>query len=243
MKFEGKNAVFELLNSNKTIEKIMVEDKTFDPKLREIVTSARERHLKVEFVSRQALDKLSETGHHQGIIAMGSDFVYSDLSEVLTSAKNSGADMLFVILDNVIDPHNLGSIIRVAECVGATAVIIPKNRSAVVNETVARVSAGAIAHVPVCKVVNLSAAIDELKAAGVWVYAADMDGELIYNTNLTGNVGIVVGAEGEGVSRLVKSKCDGVVKLPMFGKVNSLNASVSCGVVLYEVVRQRLNKK
>lgn len=243
MNFEGKNAVFELLNSAKTIEKVIIEDKTLDPKLREIFSLARERGIKTEFVPKKVLDKLSETGHHQGVIASASDYVYADLNDVIASARKNGEQILLVILDGVLDPHNLGSVIRVAECVGATAVVIPKNRSAVVNETVTRVSAGALAYMPVCKVTNLAATIKDLKMQNIWVYAADMDGEPMHNAKLTGDVAIVVGGEGEGVSALVRKECDQIISIPMHGKVNSLNASVSAGIVLYEVERQRNIKK
>lgn len=243
MNFEGKNAVYELLNSGKTIEKILIEDKTFDPKLREIYASAKDKGLKVEFVLKKALDKLSETGKHQGVIAIATDFVYSDLQEVVSNARLKGEKVLLVILDGVLDPHNLGSVIRVADCVKATAVIIPKNRSAVVNETVVRVSAGATAHVPVCKVGNLASTIKMLKEDNIWVYAADMDGETIYNSDLSGDVAIVIGGEGQGVSTIIRKECDQIISLPMYGHVNSLNASVSAGIVLYEVIRERNFKK
>lgn len=237
MNFEGKNAVFELLNSSKTIEKIMIEDKTNDIKLREIFKQAKDNGIKVEFVMKKALDKISETGKHQGVIAIATDFVYADLSEVLKNNKDK--QMLFVLLDGVLDPHNLGSVIRVAECVGATAVIIPKNRSVVVNETVIRVSAGACAHIPVCKVGNLVNTINLIKKQNIWVYACDMDGQNIYSTNFDGNVALVIGGEGQGVSNLVRKECDQIISLPLYGKVNSLNASVSAGIAMYEVIRQR----
>ena len=238
MKFEGKNAVFELLNSKMTVEKIVVLDKTQDAKLREIVSMAREKGIRVDWVNKTALDGLSETGHHQGVIGLATEFVYSNLDDVLGKTVNK--NKLFIILDGVLDPHNLGSVLRVADCAGATGVIIPKNRSVSVNETVIRVSAGASAHVPVIKVTNLVSTIKQLKEEGLWVYAADMDGEEIYKTNLKGNVAFVVGGEGSGVSSLVKKECDGVVRIPMFGAVNSLNASVSAAVVVYEAVRQNL---
>lgn len=240
MKIEGKNPVKELLNADVTIEKVMIVDGTKDPELRAIQKQARERGVKVEFADKRGLDKISETGHHQGVIALYSEFKYADLSEVVSKEKAQGKDLLFVILDEVLDPHNLGSVIRVAECAGATAVIIPNRRSATVNETVVRTSAGATAYVPVVKVSNLNQAIEELKKQNVWVYAADMDGEVMHKTNLKGDIAIVVGGEGTGVRSLTKKLCDGVVSIPMFGKVNSLNASVSAGIVLYEAVRQRM---
>lgn len=240
MKAEGKNPVKELLGSGSTIEKITIANGTTDPEIRKLQQLARDKGVKVEFVDKKVMDKFSETGHHQGIIATYTDFEYANLDEVIYNAKRDNKDILFVILDEVLDPHNLGSVIRVAECAGATGVIIPARRSATVNETVVRTSAGATAYVPVIKVSNLNQTIEELKKQNVWVYAADMDGEEMYKTNLKGDIAIVVGGEGTGVKRLTKELCDGVVAIPMFGKVNSLNASVSAGIVLYEAVRQRI---
>ena len=239
MKAEGKNPVKELVNSGATIEKISVADGNNDAEVRAIVKLAREKGIKVDFVDKRGLDKVSETKHHQGIIAFYTEFKYSDLNEVISNAKSNGEDLLFVILDEVLDPHNLGSVIRVAECAGATGVIIPARRSATVNETVIRTSAGATAYMPVIKVSNLNQTIEELKNKNVWVYAADMDGEPMGRANLKGDIALVVGGEGSGVHALTKKLCDGVVSIPMFGKVNSLNASVSAGIVLYEAVRQR----
>ena len=241
MKIEGKNPVKELLNGEHTIEKIMIADGTNDAELRSFQKIARDKGIKVEFADKRALDKISETGHHQGIIAIYSDFKYADLNEVIAKEKSKNKDLLFIILDEVLDPHNLGSVIRVAECAGASAVIIPIRRSATVNETVVRTSAGATAYMPVVKVSNLNQTIEELKKQNVWVYAADMDGEPMCKTNLKGDIALVVGGEGTGVKQLTKRLCDGVISIPMFGKVNSLNASVSAGIVLYEAVRQRLN--
>ena len=196
--------------------------------------------MKVEFADRRALDKLSETGHHQGVIAIYSDFKYADLKQTIRQAREKNKDILFVILDEVLDPHNLGSVIRVAECAGATGVIIPNRRSATVNETVVRTSAGATAYMPVIKVTNLNQAIEEMKEENIWVHAADMDGADMYKTNLKGDIAFVIGGEGTGVKQLTRKLCDGIISIPMFGKVNSLNASVSAGIVLYEAVRQRM---
>ncbi len=240
MKAEGKNPVKELLGSGSTIEKITIANGTNDSEIRKIQQEARDKGIKVEFVDKKIMDKFSETGHHQGIIATYTDFEYANLDEVIYHERSEDRDILFVILDEVLDPHNLGSVIRVAECAGATGVIIPARRSASVNETVIRTSAGATAYVPVIKVSNLNQTIEELKKQNIWVYAADMDGEEMYKTNLKGDIALVVGGEGTGVKRLTKELCDGVVSIPMFGKVNSLNASVSAGIVLYEAVRQRI---
>ena len=240
MKAEGKNPVRELLNTAENIEKVMIVDGTNDAELRAIQKLARDRGLKVEFADRRALDKLSETGHHQGVIAIYSDFKYADLKTIIKQTKDAGKDILFVVLDEVLDPHNLGSVIRVAECAGATGVIIPNRRSATVNETVVRTSAGATAYMPVIKVSNLNQAIEEMKENNIWVYAADMDGEQMYKTNLKGDIALVIGGEGTGVKQLTRKLCDGIISIPMYGKVNSLNASVSAGIVLYEAVRQRI---
>ena len=239
MKIEGKNPVRELLKTEETIEKIMIVNGTTDPELRQFQQIAKDKGIKVEFADRRAFDKLSETGHHQGVIAFYTDFKYADLNETILKARNEGKDILFIVLDEVLDPHNLGSVIRVAECAGATGVIIPARRSATVNETVVRTSAGATAYMPVIKVNNLNQAIETMKNQNIWVFAADMDGEEMYKTNLKGDIALVVGGEGTGVRDLTKKLCDGVISIPMFGEVNSLNASVSAGIVLYEAVRQR----
>lgn len=239
MKIEGKNPVRELLNTDATIEKITIANGSRDDVSREIFNLAKEKKIKIEFVDRKLLDKMSETGHHQGVIAEYTNFKYADLDEIIIKSKNEQKDMLFLVLDEILDPHNLGSIIRVAECAGATGVIIPTRRSATVNETVVRTSAGATSYVPVIKVGNINSAIEKLKNENIWVYALDMDGEEMYKTNLTGNVALVVGGEGSGVKQLTRKLCDGVVSIPMFGKVNSLNASVSAAIATYEVIRQR----
>ncbi len=239
MKIEGKNPVRELLKTEETIEKLMIVSGTTDPELRQFQQIARDKGIKVEFADRRAFDKVSETGHHQGVIAFYTDFKYAELAETIQKSRNDGKDILFIILDEVLDPHNLGSVIRVAECAGATGVIIPARRSATVNETVVRTSAGATAYMPVIKVNNLNQAIETMKKQNIWVFAADMDGKDMYKTNLKGDVALVVGGEGTGVRELTKKLCDGVISIPMFGKVNSLNASVSAGIVLYEAVRQR----
>ncbi len=235
MKLEGKNPIREIINSGGSINKLYVLDKTTDQQIREWVQIAKKNHAKIEWVDKKTLDKLSATGHHQGIIAECTDFEYSDLDEI---CKKDG-DLLLVLLDGLQDPHNLGSVIRVAECANADAVVIPSRNSVSVNETVIRVSAGASAHVPVCKVGNLNATIEKLKKQNIWVFGADMNGEPMYSANLKGNVAIVIGAEGSGLSKLTRELCDQIVSIPMYGKVNSLNASVSAGILLYEALRQR----
>ena len=235
MKIEGKNPLRELISSGKAIDKVYVQDKIADTEIREWVREAKSRHAKIEWVDKKVLDKLSITGHHQGIIAEVTDFEYADFDKIISQEK----DLLLILLDGLEDPHNLGSVIRVAECAGADAVIIPAHHSVSVNETVIRVSAGASSHVPVCKVGNLNLAIEQMKEHGVWVYGADMDGESMYSANLKGSIALVIGAEGKGLSRLTKELCDQIVSIPMHGKVNSLNASVSAGILVYEALRQR----
>ena len=234
MKAEGKNPVREAINSDTTIEKILVLDGTKDSDIRQIITSAKAKGLRVEYARKEALDRLSETGHHQGIIAITTDYKYKELGQVL----NKHGRKFFVILDGVQDPHNLGSVIRTAECFGVTGVIIPERGGALVNETVLRTSAGAVSHMDVVKVKNINDAIKTLKENNVFVYVADMDGQPLKNTNLKGDVAIVVGAEGAGVSALTRKLADQIVSIPMVGKVNSLNASVSAAVMMYEAFRQ-----
>ena len=236
MKIEGKNAVRECINSGKTIEKIMMQN-GIDAK--DILSLAKERGIKVQFVSKPALDDLSVTKKHQGIIALTTDFVYSSINDILNLAKSKNEDAFILLLDGVEDPHNLGSILRAAECAGVHGIIIPKDRAVGVNETVVKVSAGASERVKVAKVTNLNRAIEELKQQNIFVYTADMDGDNMYRTNLRGNIALIVGSEGFGVSKLTKKLADGVISIPMYGKINSLNASVSAGLVVYEVVRQR----
>jgi len=235
---EGKNPVKEAIKSDITIEKILVLDKTEDFVIREQIKIARDKGVRVEFVQKSVLDRISQTGHHQGIIAVTSEFSYSDLGDVIKKSKQQDKRMFFVLLDKLSDPHNLGSILRTAECCDVTAVIIPNRNSVLVNETVIRTSAGATSHVKVCKVGNLNDSIKKLKEEGVFIYVTDMDGENIYRTNLTGNIGIVIGSEGDGVSSLTKKLADQVIAIPMYGKINSLNASVSAGICMYEAVRQ-----
>lgn len=238
MKTEGRNAVYELLKTEKTVDKILME-KGAQGSLSRIFAEARKKEFKVQFVDRTVLDKESETGHHQGVIAFSSDYEYFDLQDLIENKKR--ADNGFVILcDGIEDVHNLGSILRVAECAGADGVVIPKSNSATVNESVVRISAGAANHIKVAKVSNLNRAIDLLKANDYWVYGLEADGESIYQEDFAGNVALVIGGEDTGVKRLTKQNCDKILSLPMFGKVNSLNASVALGIAAYEVVRKKL---
>lgn len=239
MKTEGRNAVYELLKTDKTVEKIMLE-KNAQGSLGRLFAEARKKGIRVQFVDKKVLDKESVTGHHQGVIAITTDFKYSSLDDIIAArGEKSG----FVILcDGIEDVHNLGSVIRVAECTGADGVVIPSTNSASVTEAVVRISAGAANHVKVAKVNSLNRAVEELKKTGYWLYALEADGQSIYSADLSGNVAIVVGGEDSGVRHLTREKCDFVVSLPMCGKVNSLNASVALGVAAYEVLKKRMEK-
>ena len=194
------------------------------------------------FVTKERLDQLSDTGKHQGVIAYAAAYEYAEVSDILALAKEKGEDPFVIILDNIEDPHNLGAIIRTANQAGAHGVIIPKNRAVGLTATVARTSAGALNYTPVAKVTNLVKTMEELKKQGLWFVCADMDGEVMYDLNLTGPIGLVIGNEGEGVGRLVKENCDFVASIPMKGDIDSLNASVAAGILSYEIVRQRLKK-
>jgi len=236
MKTEGRNAVSELLKSGKNIEKIMLEK---DPQgsLKAICAEARKHGVKVQFADRRALDKISEEGRHQGVIAFSTDYEYSTLDEIINARKENNG--FIIICDGIEDVHNLGSIIRVAECAGADGVIIPSNNSASVTEAVVRISAGAANHIKVAKVNSLNKAIDNLKEEGYWLYALEADGTDIFGADLKGNIAIVVGGEDSGVKRLTREKCDFTLSIPLKGKVNSLNASVALGIAAYEAVRKR----
>ena len=236
MKTEGRNAVFELLKTGKNIEKIMLE-KEPQGSLKSIFAEARKRNIKVQFVDRRTLDKTSEEGRHQGVIAYTTDFVYSSLDEIISSKGEKGG--FIVICDGIEDVHNLGSIIRVAECAGADGVVIPSNNSASVTEAVVRISAGAANHIKVAKVKSVNRTVDELKKQGFWLYALEADGSSIYDADLKGDIAIVVGGEDSGVRRLTREKCDYTLSIPLKGKVNSLNASVALGIDVYEAVRKR----
>ncbi len=236
MKTEGRNAVIELLKTEKNIEKIMLE-KNPQGSLNAIFAEARKKNIRVQFVDRRALDKLSAEKRHQGVIAFTSDFAYSTLEDIISSRKENRG---FVVLcDGIEDVHNLGSIIRVAECAGADGVVIPSNNSASVTEAVIRISAGAANHIKVAKVNSINRAVDELKKNGYWLYALEADGNNIFDADLTGNVALVVGGEDSGVRRLTREKCDLTLSIPLKGRVNSLNASVALGIAAYEVVRKR----
>ena len=237
MKTEGRNAVLELLKTDKTVEKILME-KGAQGTLGKIFAEARKKNIRVQFVDREALDRESESGRHQGVIAFTTAYEYFDLEDLIAPSEQK--DSLIVLCDGVEDVHNLGSILRVAECAGADGVVIPSVKGASVTEAVIRISAGAAEHIKVAKVVSLNRAVEQLQEAGYWVYALEAGGESIYEKDLTGKVALIVGGEDSGVKRLTREKCDGVLSIPLFGKVNSLNASVALGIAVYEVVRARL---
>lgn len=240
MYIEGKNAIREAFENNVTINKVMV-DKSFQGRKDDIINLAVAHKVKFEFVPRLVLDKKSKTGHHQGYIAESVDFNYSNLEDILQVSKNKGKNAFIILLDGIEDPHNFGAIIRSCECAGVDGIIIPKNRACQVNETVIRTSTGAIANMPIAKVTNLKDAINYLKENGVFVFACEANGQEIYKQNLKIDVALIIGSEGFGVKKSIIDYCDGVLALPLQGKVNSLNASVACGVAVFEVVRQRLN--
>ena len=239
---EGRNAVLEAFRSGKTIDKIFVLDGSQDGPIRTIVREAKKTDAIINFVKKERLDQMSETGKHQGVIAYAAAYEYGTVEEMLQSAEEKQEPPFLILLDNIEDPHNLGSILRTANQVGAHGVIIPKRRAVGLTATVAKASAGAINYTPVAKVTNLVKTMDELKKKGMWFVCGDMDGDSMYQLDLTGPIGVVIGNEGDGVSRLVKENCDFVASIPMFGDIDSLNASVAMGVLSYEIVRQKMQK-
>lgn len=238
MKTEGRNAVIELLKTEKNIDKLLIE-KGAQGSVSMIFAQARKKNIRVQFVDKRVLDKESETGRHQGVIAFTTDYEYYDLDEIIAEKKSEKGGFI-VLCDGIEDVHNLGSILRVAECAGADGVVIPKSGSASVTESVIRISAGAAEHIKVAKVANLNQAVERLQKEGYWVYALEAGGEDIYKEKFEGNVVLIVGGEDSGVKRLTKEKCDKILSIPLQGKVNSLNASVALGIAAYEVVRNRL---
>lgn len=236
---EGRNPVIEVLKSGRTVEKLFVAKGAIEGSLKVILSIAKDNGIVVSEVDRKKLDEMSTTHSHQGVIALVSSYEYSSIDEMLKLAKEKGEDPFIIILDEIEDPHNLGSIIRSANVYGAHGIIIPKRRSALVTATVAKASSGAVEYMKIAKMTNLNQAIRELKEKGLWVIGTDMDGEICYESNLTGPIAIVIGSEGKGISRLIKENCDGVVSIPMQGEVNSLNASVAAGTIMYEIIRQR----
>ena len=239
---EGRNAVLEAFRSGRTIDKLFVLDGCQDGPVRTIVREAKKHGTILNFVGKERLSQLTQTGRHQGVIAYAAAYDYAEIDDMLKLAEKRGEDPFLIVLDGIEDPHNLGAIIRTANIAGAHGVIIPKRRAVGLTATVAKTSAGALNYTPVAKVTNLVKTMEELKEKGIWFVCADMDGQSMYDMNLTGPIGLVVGNEGDGVSRLVKENCDFVASIPMKGEITSLNASVAGGVLAYEIVRQRLAK-
>lgn len=236
---EGRNAVIEAYRSGRTIDKLYIQDGCQDGPVMTIKREARKKDTLIKYVTKERLDQLSETGRHQGVIACAAAYAYVEVEDILQVAKEKGESPFVILLDNIEDPHNLGAIIRTANLAGAHGVIIPKNRAVGLTATVAKASAGALNYTPVAKVTNLSKTIEALKKEGLWFVCADMDGTVMYDLDLKGPIGLVIGSEGEGVGRLVKEKCDLTALIPMKGNIDSLNASVAAGVLAYEIVRQR----
>ena len=239
---EGRNPVREAFRAGRTIDRLYVQDGLKDGPVLALVSKARKSDVIVTFVSKERLDEMSETGKHQGVVAQCAAYAYAEVEDLLERAREKGEAPFLFLLDDIEDPHNLGAIIRSANLMGAHGVIIPKRRAVGLTATVAKASVGALNYTPVARVANLSQTIEQLKKEGMWFVCADMDGELMYDLNLTGPIGVVIGNEGNGVSRLVKEKCDFIARIPMNGEIDSLNASVAAGVLGYEIVRQRMKK-
>lgn len=237
---EGRNAVIEAFRSGKTIDKVFILDGCQDGPIATIKREAKKHDTMIKFVAKERLDQMSETGKHQGVIAYAAAYEYAQVEDMLKLAEEKGEPPFLILLDNIEDPHNLGAIIRTANLAGAHGVIIPKNRAVGLTATVARTSAGALNYTPVAKVTNIAKTIEELKKEGLWFVCADMGGTQMYQLDLKGPIGLVIGNEGEGVGRLVKEKCDFIASIPMKGDIDSLNASVAAGVLAYEIVRQRM---
>ncbi|WP_026516892.1 23S rRNA (guanosine(2251)-2'-O)-methyltransferase RlmB [Butyrivibrio sp. MC2021] len=239
---EGRNAVLEAFRSGKSVDRLFVLDGCKDGPVQSILREAKKhKDTVISFVKKERLDQLSETGKHQGVLAYAASYEYAEVEDILAKAKEKGEDPFVIVLDNIEDPHNLGAIIRTANLAGAHGVIIPKHRAVGLTATVAKASAGAINYTPVAKVTNIAQTIEELKDQGLWFVCADMGGTKMYDLNLKGPIGLVIGNEGSGVGRLVKEKCDMIASIPMKGDIDSLNASVAAGVLAFEIVRQRMN--
>lgn len=238
---EGRNAVMEAFRAGKTIDKLFVQDGCHDGAVNSITREARKQDTIITYVAKERLDQISTTGKHQGVIAQAAAYEYGEIEDIFIKAEEKGEPPFIFLLDEIEDPHNLGAIIRTANLVGAHGVIIPKRRAAGLTATVVKASAGALNYTPVVKVTNMAQTIEELKKRGLWFVCADMEGETMYRLNLTGPIGLVIGNEGEGVSRLVREKCDYVAAIPMKGEIDSLNASVATGVLAYEILRQRIS--
>ena len=239
---EGRNAILEAFRSGKTIGRLVVLEGSQDGPVRTIIKEAKKQDTIINYVAKERLDQMAQTGKHQGVVAYMAAYEYAQVEDMLALAESRGEPPFLILLDEIEDPHNLGAIIRTANLAGAHGVIIPKRRAAGLTATVAKTSAGALNYTPVAKVTNLTAVMEELKEKGLWFVCADMGGESMYRLNLTGPIGLVIGNEGRGVSRLVREHCDMTAAIPMKGEIDSLNASVAAGVLAYEIVRQRLNR-
>lgn len=237
---EGRNAVLEAFRSGRTIDKLYVLDGCRDGPIQTILKEARKQNTIITFAARERLDQMARSKGHQGVVAQASAYGYAQVEDILQKAREKGEDPFLILLDGIEDPHNLGAIIRTANLAGAHGVIIPRRRAAGLTATVAKTSAGALNYTPVAKVTNLKATMEQLKKEGLWFVCAHMDGELMYRVNLKGPIGLVIGGEGDGVGRLVRETCDMTASIPMYGDIDSLNASVAAGVLAYEIVRQRL---
>jgi len=239
---EGRNPIREALKAGRPLDKILVARGVWDGSVRQIVGIAKERKIVVQEVDRSRLDEISTTGNHQGLIAYGAAHEYVELEDILERAREKGEDPFLIILDGISDPHNLGSILRTAECCGAHGVVIPKRRAVGLTPTVAKASSGAVEYIPVARVTNIGATLETMKEQGIWIAGADVTGEAYYRADLTGPLALVIGSEGEGMSRLVREKCDFLVSIPLLGNVESLNASVAAGIIMYEITKRRIEK-
>ncbi len=237
---EGRNAIIEAFRAGRSVDKLFIQEHTKEGSMNTLIREAKKTKTLIKYVPRERLDQISETGHHQGAVAFVAAYNYAEIDDLFAKAEEKGESPFFIILDEIEDPHNLGAIIRTANLAGAHGVIVPKNRACGLTATVVKASAGAINYTPIVKVTNIAQTIESLKDRGMWFVCADMDGETMYDIDLKGSIGLVIGNEGKGVSRLVKEKCDFVAKIPMSGDIDSLNASVATGVLAYEIVRQRM---
>ena len=239
---EGRNAIIEAFRAGRSVDKLFIQEHTKEGSMNTLLREAKKTNTLIKYVPKERLDQISETGHHQGAVAFVAAYNYAEIDDMFALAEEKGESPFIIILDEIEDPHNLGAIIRTANLAGAHGVIVPKNRACGLTATVVKASAGAINYTPIAKVTNISQTIESLKERGMWFVCADMDGETMYDIDLTGSIGLVIGNEGKGVSRLVKEKCDFIASIPMKGDIDSLNASVATGVLAYEIVRQRIKK-
>ncbi len=235
----GRNPILEAFNSDFFIDTVLISNKNRQGSINKIIAISKDRNITLKYVNDKKLDSICGVSSHQGVVAIIGSAKYSSIDDIFEFAKSRCRSPFIVIADQIEDPHNLGAIIRTAECCGADGVIIPKRRSASLTPILSKTSCGAINHIPIVKVTNLSSTIDLLKSMGVWIYACDMDGDILYNFDYSGPIAIIVGSEGKGVSKLIKQKSDFIVSIPIKGKINSLNASVACGIVMYEALRKR----